>query len=259
MTGRYTGKAAVIFGGARGIGKATAMRLAQEGARVLVCDVLEDEGAATGKELAGISEGSGFFACDVGDPERIEAAITRAMDDFGQIDVLFNNVGIVRYAQPHELSFEDWDLVMGVNLRAQFAAAKFVLPHMIEAGRGVIVNTASVLAHGSQKNTVAYATSKAGILGLTRSLAVEYADKGIRAVSISPGTIDTPINRLAAASFGDDVEKVIAGWGRMHPAGRVGTAEEVAALVAYLASDEAGFVTGTDYPIDGGIRAGLYN
>ena len=256
---RYSGKTAVIFGGARGIGRATAVRLAEEGAQVLVCDILEEEGAATGDDLDRIAAGSGFFACDVGDPAQIEAAIAEAMQRFGRIDVLFNNVGIVRYAQPHELSIADWDLVMEVNLRAQFVAAKLALPHMIEAGRGVIVNTASVLAHGSQKNTVAYATSKAGILGLTRSIAVEYADNGIRCMSISPGTIDTPINRLAAASFGDDVEEVIAGWGRMHPVGRVGTAEEVAALVAYLASDEAGFVTGMDYPIDGGVRAGLYN
>jgi NAD(P)-dependent dehydrogenase (short-subunit alcohol dehydrogenase family) len=259
VSARFEGRAAVVFGGARGIGAATARRFAAEGASVLVCDILVGEGEATAAALPVWATPSAFRRVDVGDAAAVVAAVDEARVLFGRLDVLVSNVGIVRYGKPHELSLEDWDLTMAVNLRAQFAAARAALPHMIEAGRGVIVNTASVLAHGFQRNTVAYSTSKAAILGLTRAIAVEYADCGIRCVSISPGAIDTPILRIAAQSFGPDVAATLASWGRAHPVGRLGTAEEVAALVAFLASDEAGFITGMDYAVDGGVRAGLYN
>lgn len=259
MSNEFDNRVALIFGAARGIGAATARRLAQMGVRVVISDILEAEGHTTAEDIKSRYGPAEFVGCDVADLAQIQSAVDRTHDHFGRIDILFNNVGTVRYGQPHLLSIEDWDLTLEVNLRSQFLAAKYALPHMMAQRYGVIINTASVLAHGSQKNTVAYASSKAGVLGLTRSLAVEYAEYGIRCVSISPGTIDTPIIRQAAAAFGDDIEETIKVWGAAHPVGRVGTPDEVAALVAYLASDQAGFTTGMDYPIDGGVRAGLYN
>ena len=256
---RYAGQSAILFGGARGIGAATALRLASEGARVMVCDLRVTDGECIAAEASAATAGSLFRMVDVADAAAVTAAVDEAAERFGRLDLLFNNVGIVRYGLPHELSLDDWDMTMAVNIRAQFTACRAALQHMLDAKRGVIINTASVLAHGSQKNTVAYSTSKAAVLGLTRTIAIEYARAGIRCVSISPGSIDTPILREAARSFGPDIDATLATWADAHPVGRLGTKEEVAGLIAYLGSDEAGFITGMDYAIDGGVRAELYN
>lgn len=246
----------VIFGGARGIGAAVARRFAQAGDSVVVGDVLAEEGrtlaASSGKAIA-------FQTCDVGLPADIEAVFERALQRTGRIDVVFNNVGITRYGAVDVLSLDDWDTTLRVNLTAQFLSCKRAVMEMRKTGGGVIINTASILGHASQKTTAAYAASKAGIMGLTRTVAIDHARDNIRCVSISPGTIDTPLVRIAASTFaGPNAEELVAQWGAQHPLNRLGRPEEVAETVFFLASEGASFITGADILIDGGIRSELY-
>lgn len=247
----------LVFGGARGIGAATARAFVNEGACVTIADVLEEEGRALAAELG--ADHAAFASCDVGAADQINAAFDMAIRQFGGIDVVFNNVGIARYGTVDELSLEDWDLTLRVNLTAQFVSCKRAVQEMKASGGGVIINTASILGHASQKTTAAYAASKAAVMGLTRTVAIDHAADGIRCVSISPGTIDTPLVQIAARTFKDrrpeDLERE---WAAQHPLNRLGKPEEVAASVVFLASSGAGFITGSDFLIDGGIRSELY-
>ncbi|MEX3007871.1 SDR family NAD(P)-dependent oxidoreductase [Hoeflea sp. TYP-13] len=247
----------LIFGGARGIGAATARAFTDSGARVTIADLLAEEGEAVAAELG--SDRAQFVRCDVAEPQQISAAYDRAVEKFDAINVVFNNVGIARYGTVDELSLDDWDFTLRVNLTAQFVSCKRAVQEMKRTGGGVIVNTASILGHASQKTTAAYAASKAAVMGLTRTVAIDHAGDGIRCVSISPGTIDTPLVQIAARTFKDrkpeDLERE---WAAHHPLNRLGKPEEVAAAVVFLASPQAGFITGSDLLIDGGIRSELY-
>lgn len=247
----------VIFGGARGIGAAVATRFAVAGDRVFVGDVLEPSpdtfADAPSNALPTV------LRCDVGQPADIEAVFDRALEGGRKLDVVFNNVGIARYGEVDKLSLEDWKLTLDVNLTAQFLASKRAVREMKHTGGGVIINTASILGHASQKTTAAYAASKAAVMGLTRTVAIDHAKDGIRCVSISPGTIDTPLVQIAAATFRDrDPEDLAREWAAHHPLNRLGTPREVAETVFFLASEGAGFITGSDILIDGGIRSELY-
>lgn len=247
----------LVFGGARGIGAATARAFVDDGACVTVADVLEEEGQALADELG--ADRAVFASCDVAEHDQINAAFDMAVRQFGAVDVVFNNVGIARYGTVDQLSLEDWDLTLRVNLTAQFVSCKRAVQEMKTSGGGVIINTASILGHASQKTTAAYAASKAAVMGLTRTVAIDHAADGIRCVSISPGTIDTPLVQIAARTFKDrrpeDLERE---WAAHHPLNRLGKPEEVAATVVFLASAGAGFITGSDFLIDGGIRSELY-
>ncbi len=247
----------LIFGGARGIGAATARAFVEAGACVTVADVLAEEGRSL---VAGLGEvRSEFTRCDVAEPAQIDAAFDRAIDRFGKVDVVFNNVGIARYGTVDDLSLDDWQLTLQVNLTAQFVSCKRAVREMKKSGGGVIVNTASILGHASQRTTAAYAASKAAVMGLTRTVAIDHAADGIRCLSISPGTIDTPLVQIAAATFKDRrPEDLRREWAAHHPLNRLGQPEEVAAAVLFLASPGAGFMTGSDLLIDGGIRSELY-
>lgn len=247
----------LVFGGARGIGAATARAFVHDGACVTLADVLEEEGQALAAELG--ADRAVFASCDVADPDQINAAFDMAIRQFGAINVVFNNVGIARYGTVDHLSLADWELTLRVNLTAQFVSCKRAVHEMKTSGGGVIINTASILGHASQKTTAAYAASKAAVMGLTRTVAIDHAADGIRCVSISPGTIDTPLVQIAARTFKDrrpeDLERE---WAAHHPLNRLGKPEEVAATVVFLASPGAGFITGSDFLIDGGIRSELY-
>jgi NAD(P)-dependent dehydrogenase (short-subunit alcohol dehydrogenase family) len=247
----------IIFGGARGIGGATAKVFVKNGDSVVVCDVLEEEGQALVDSLG--SQKALFCKCDVGSPEDIKNAYDKAIAWKGRVDVAFNNVGIARYGKVESLSLEDWNLTLRVNLTAQFLSCQRAIQEMKKVGGGVIINTASILGHGSQKTTSAYASSKAGVMGLTRSIAADHSADNIRCLSISPGTIDTPLVRIAAETFeGRDPEDLRKEWAGHHPLNRLGKPEEVASTVFFLASEGAGFMTGSDVLIDGGIRSELY-
>ncbi len=198
---RFRDRVVVVFGGSRGIGGATALKFGLEGGSVVIGDVLEAEGEETATRIRDARGKAVFVRCDVSDPGQVQAVIERAVSEFGGVDVLFNNVGITRHGKVEDLSLEDWDAVLSTNLRSMFVACKYAIPEMRKRGGGVIVNTASALAHGSQTYASAYSAAKAGVLGLTRTIAIDYARENIRCNSISPGTIDTPIVQIAASQM----------------------------------------------------------
>lgn len=255
---RFEGRTVVVIGGARGIGGATALAFGSEGGRVVVADLLSAEGEETACAIRSDGGDATFVLCDVSVPSQVEGLVAETVAHYGGLDVLFNNVGIARYGKVEDLTVEDWDATLSTNLRGMFLACKFAIPQMRKRGGGSIVNTASALAHGSQALTSAYCASKGGVLALTRTIAIDHAAENIRCNSISPGTIDTPIVRIAASQIrpGDEDELAVE-WGNLHPLGRMGSSSEVANLVLFLASDAAAFITGSDYAIDGGIRAEL--
>lgn len=257
---RFTNKVIVITGAGSGIGRTAALAFAREGGSVVIGDINETDGAETARQIL---ESGGFATavrCDVRNAEDVAALIARAVADFGGVDVLYNNAGVVRYGTVEELSVEDWDFQLDINLKGTFLTCKYAIPQMRKRGGGAIVNTASVQAFASQKTVPAYAASKGGVVSLTTTIALDHADDNIRCNCIAPGTIRTPMVDQAADTFGpDDPEAAIAEWGRLHPLGRVGKPEEVANLVLFLASDEAAFCTGGCYRVDGGLLSPLFN
>ncbi len=257
---RFANKVVVITGAGSGIGRTAALAFAREGGSVVIGDINETDGVETARQIL---ESGGYAAavrCDVRNPEDVEALIARAVADFGGVDVLYNNAGVVRYGTVEELSVEDWDFQLDINLKGTFLTCKYAIPQLRKRGGGAIVNTASVQAFASQKTVPAYAASKGGVVSLTTTIALDHADDNIRCNCIAPGTIRTPMVDQAADTFGpDDPEAAIEEWGRLHPLGRVGKPEEVANLVLFLASDEAAFCTGGCYRVDGGLLSPLFN
>jgi NAD(P)-dependent dehydrogenase (short-subunit alcohol dehydrogenase family) len=257
---RFEGKVIVVTGAGSGIGRTAALAFAREGGSVAIGDVNEADGAETARHILDAGGYATAVRCDVRDPEDVQALISRAVTDFGGVDVLYNNAGVVRYGTVEELSVADWDFQLDTNLKGSFLTCKYAIPEMRKRGGGAIVNTASVQAFASQKTVPAYAASKGAVVSLTTTIALDHADDNIRCNCIAPGTIRTPMVDQAADTFGpDDPEGAIAEWGRLHPLGRVGVPEEVANLVLFLASDEAAFCTGGCYRVDGGLLSPLFN
>ncbi len=249
MSGRLEGKVAVITGAASGIGAASARRFAAEGARVVVADLAGDEGQA----VAGEVDGS-FVEVDVTDPAGVEALYAHAVSSFGRLDVCFNNAGI---SPPEDDSIlttdlDAWRRVQEVNLTSVYLCCKAALPHLVEAGGGSIINTASFVAlMGAATSQISYTASKGGVLALSRELGVQFARQGVRVNALCPGPVSTP---LLQELFAKDPER--AARRLVHiPMGRFGRPEEIAAAACFLASDDASFITASTFVVDGGIQA----
>ena len=248
MAGRLAGKVALISGAARGMGESEARLFAREGAKVILGDVLEEQGRTVVEDIIRQGGAATFVPLDVSKESDWQQAVETAEQTYGQLDILVNNAGIVRMAPLDETSLEDWNAVIGVNQTGVFLGMKHAIPAMRRAGGGSIVNISSIAGLIGLPNIPAYQASKGAVRLLTKNAAVQYAADKIRVNSIHPGRIETPMTAPLAP---ERREMVL----RLTPLGRDGKPEEVAYGVLYLASDESSYVTGTELIIDGGYTA----
>jgi NAD(P)-dependent dehydrogenase (short-subunit alcohol dehydrogenase family) len=255
----FDGMVAMVCGGSTGIGRACSLRLAAGGASVAVVARRQepiDEVVAAINQDGGRAIG---IKADVSIDAEVKAAVQWVVAELGGIDVLVNSQGIQRYGTVEETDETLWDEVMNVNTKSMYLTARYAIPEMRKRGKGSIVNVGSVQGLATQTSVAAYSTSKAANIGLTKTIAVDYAAEGIRANIVLPASIDTPMLRTSADLFRGDTpnDELIHNWGHMHPVGRVGTPEEVAELVAFLAGPRSSFITGAEIKVDGGMMAAL--
>lgn len=258
MPKRFENKVIIVTGAGKGIGAATAKAFAAEGGHVAVADVDIAAGQHTVKQIHDAGGQAIFVQCDVSKSADVQRLIAETVRAFGGIDVLYNNAGVARYGTVDEMSEDDWDWVLDINLKGTFLTCKYAIPELRKRGGGAIVNTASVQAFATQRTVAAYAASKGGVLSFTKTVALDHAKDNIRCNCIAPGSIHTPMLDDSAHTFSpDNPEAAIAGWGKLHPIGRVGKPEEVAQLVLFLSSEDSSFCTGACYEVDGGLLANL--
>ncbi|MGQ0601432.1 MAG: SDR family NAD(P)-dependent oxidoreductase [Anaerolineales bacterium] len=253
---RLQGKIAILTGAASGIGLGTAELFAEHGARLVLVDRNCAELETAVARLKGLGTHVVGVCGDVSQAATIARVVATALDSFGHIDIVFNNAGIMPYGDLRSFDEATWDEVQSVNVKAMFLMAKAVIPHMLERRKGSIINTSSVMATLTEPGYEAYTTSKAGVIGLTKALAVSYAGRGIRVNAVCPGWVDTPMNRKVAEDAGG-LEKLLPLIKRQQPQGRMASTREVAYAVLFLASDEASAVTGSALYVDGASTAAI--
>ena len=251
---RFTGKVAVVTGGASGIGEATVRRFIDEGAKVVFADWDNERGQDVAASLNGQGAEAKFIAADVSDETAAAGVVNLAVEAFGRIDILVNNVGIRMYQTVVEASADSWDKLLGVNLKSYAHCAKAAIPHFQQPGCS-IVNVASVRSVIAGSKTVQYDTAKAAIAGLTRGMAMDHSPDGIRVNAVCPGPIFTPFHARRIEAAGQTVEDYNTDAAGRTMLQRPGTPEEVAACILFLASDDASYVTGSCLFVDGGMTA----
>jgi NAD(P)-dependent dehydrogenase (short-subunit alcohol dehydrogenase family) len=252
MNGRVVGKVALVTGGGSGIGRASALALAREGAKIVISDIAVTGGEETVRMVKAAGGEATFVEAEVSKPADVEALVNKVTEIYGRLDCAFNNAGIEgKIQQTVECSEENWDRTIAINLKGVWLCIKHEIPVMLEQGSGAIVNTASVAGLVGFQGLPAYVASKHGVVGLTKTAALEYAKSGIRVNAVCPGVIHTPM-----------VERLFSGqpqWGEavqaLEPVARMGKPEEVAEAVVWLCSDAASFVTGLAMAVDGGLVA----
>jgi NAD(P)-dependent dehydrogenase (short-subunit alcohol dehydrogenase family) len=251
-------KVALITGAGSGIGRASAIRFAQEGAKLMLADVRAESAANTAAEIEKAGGVARSVSVDVRVGAEVERMVNETVSAFGRLDILFNNAGVFVPKNVVNTSEEEWDWVVDVCLKGVFFGCKYAIPQMIKQGGGVIVNTASGAGIKGVPELAAYQAAKGGVVIMSKGIALDFARDKIRCVSICPGVIETPIAENCNIVPAGASQLVWERTTNMHPLGRNGKPEEVAALAAFLASDEAGFITGVAVPIDGGLSAGSF-
>ena len=250
---RLEGKVALITGAGSGIGRATAEVFAREGAKVAVVDLSDAAGEQTVEAIHEAGGDSIFIKADVSNAEDVKRMISHTVQTWGKIDILYNNAGIPMGATPiEEVEDEFFDRTMAVNVRSVHLGIKHVVPYMKQQGGGVILSTASTAGIRPRPGLSAYAASKAAVIGLTKSVAIDFVTKGIRCNSVCPGTVDSPSLQQRLKDTGD-YEAARKAFTARQPMGLLGTAEEIASIVLWLASDDSVFATGQNFIVDGGI------
>jgi len=252
---RLKDRVAIITGAGKGIGQGIAKVFVQEGAKVVIVDWDEEAGKRTAEELRQAGGDTFFVKCDVSKEDQVKAMVEAALEKYGRIDILVNNAGVGVYKSVLEATSEDWDLCLGVNLKGVFLCSKYVIPHMQAVGKGVIINISSVHSAATVAGVAPYAASKGGVTALTRNMAIDYGPT-IRVVAISPGWVLTPLIQSIFDKYPDPAEqqRIVEQRQVMK---RIGRPEDIGYAAAFLASDEASFITGTEIFVDGGLTAQL--
>ena len=249
MAGLVEGKVALVTGGGSGIGRQACLVFAREGARVVVCDVAVEGGEETVGQIEQAGGRATFIRADVAQAAEVEALVAKTVETYGRLDCAYNNAGIAgRTARGADDSEQNWERILAINLKGVWLCLKYEIAHMLTQGGGAIVNTASDAGLIGLRRAGAYVASKHGVVGLTRTAALEYAKANIRVNAVCPGPIDTPMLREAS-------ERVIDAMATAQPNGRLGQPREIAEAAVWLCSDAASFVTGHPMPVDGGYLA----